>query len=86
MQAPERGPAFKENHMRVRMSQIIHLNRARRQKLQALKMEPDNTDLRCELQDLEDKLFNDIVEELLELYRDAADAKSAAQRAGRFPR
>lgn len=70
--------------MRVRMTQIIQLNRARRHKQQAMKLDPTNTTLIEELSELEDKLFNDIVEELLDLYRDVQDAKSTAQRAGRI--
>lgn len=86
LQAPERGPAFKENPMRVRMTQIIQLNRARRQKLQALRLDPANATRLSELSELEDKLFNDVVEELVDLNRDVQEAKVTAQRAGRVIR
>lgn len=72
--------------MRVRMNQIIQLNRSRRQKLQALRLDPTNAKLIEDLSDLEDKLFNDLVDELMDLNRDVQDAKVTAQRAGRFLR
>ena len=72
--------------MRARITKIIHLNRSRRHKLQALQLDPTNTKLIEELSELEDTLFNDLVEELVDLNRDVQDAKSTAQRAGRFLR
>lgn len=70
--------------MRVRMTQIIQLNRTRRHKRQALKLDPTNAQLIADLDELEDKLFNDVIDELTDLNRDVADAKNAAQRAGRL--
>ncbi len=71
--------------MRIRMNDIIHLNRSRRQMRQALKLNPTNTQLIEEIGEITDKLFNELVEIMIDLNRDVSYAKNTAQRAKRFP-
>jgi len=72
--------------MRVRMNQIIAFNRDRRHKEQKLKADPGNAEIAADLSEINSRLINLLVEEMLDLNRDVLEAKTLAQRAGRFGR
>lgn len=66
--------------MRVRMQQIIHLNRSRYQLRKQVRQAPDDAELREKLEDHTDRLISMIVEELTDQSRDVTSAMSAARR------
>ena len=66
--------------MRVRMQQIIHLNRSRYQLRKQVRQAPEDAELQEKLEDHTDRLINLMVEELTDQSRDVTSAMSAARR------